>query len=78
MDKTVADAIRGDLKIQAGVLCPPLHILPDADPKALLVGNGIVEPVSPSNTLDQPGLVPGTLPWLESNEALALATRMAT
>ena len=29
---------------------------------------------SPSNTLDQPGLVPGTLPWLESNEALALAT----
>src|SRR5574341_1168471 len=34
--------------------------------------------VSPSNTLDQPGLVPGTLPWLESNEALALATRMET
>ena len=28
--------------------------------------------------LDQPGLVPGTLPWLESNEALALATRMET
>ena len=25
--------------------------------------------ISPSNTLDQPGLVPGTLPWLESNEA---------
>ena len=29
-------------------------------------------------TLDQPGLVPGTLPWLESNDALALATRMET
>ena len=30
-----------------------------------------IKTVSPSNTLDQPGLVPGTLPWLESNEALA-------
>ena len=32
--------------------------------------------VSPSNTLDQPGLVPGTLPWLESNPQLSFATRM--
>ena len=45
-------------------------------PKPLTVW--ITYAVSPSNTLDQPGLVPGTLPWLESNDALALATRMET
>ena len=33
---------------------------------------------SSQSALDQPGLVPGTLPGLESNEALALATRMET
>ena len=51
-NKSVADPIGADVKIQARMLRPPLHILPDADPQALLIGQRMVEPGIPIDAAD--------------------------
>ena len=51
-EKSVVDAVGIDLKIQTGILRPPLNILPDADPKAFLVGQGMVQPGIPVDSAD--------------------------
>ena len=42
-EKAIVHALGVDLEKQAGIFCPPLDILPDADPKAFFVGQRMVE-----------------------------------
>ena len=49
-----------DLQKQAGIFRPPFHILPDAEPQALLVGVRVVEPgvpVDPADLEDVAGFI---------------------
>ena len=68
--KAVAHALRVDLKEQAGIFRPPLHVLPDAEPQTFLVGVGMVQsgvPVDAADLQDRPRPVEKL--FLERHEA---------
>ena len=51
-EEAVVHAFGIDLKKQTGILCPPFHVLPDADPQAFFIGHRMVHPgipVDPGN-----------------------------
>ena len=52
VEEAVGCSLRGDLKVQAGILGPPLYLLTDAQPQAFLVGRGRVQPGVPVDAAD--------------------------
>ena len=65
IEEAVMNTIRVDLKIQAGVFCPPGYILADADPQTLLIGHGIMHSGIPVDAADFQKIAGTIHKWLE-------------